>query len=143
MQSTRDGRDVHEAHFILYVRDQVASASYYARILDREPFLDVPGMTEFALSDGSILGLMPVGSAKRLLGSSVFPSSSDVPKAELYLVVEDAAAHHHRALAGGGVELSPLEMRDWGHRAAYSLDPDGHVLAFAERPVSVDGEAPK
>jgi len=31
------------------------------------------------------------------------------------------------------MELSGVENRDWGHRAAYSLDPDGHVLAFAEQ----------
>jgi hypothetical protein len=28
--------------------------------------------------------------------------------------------------------ISALEDRDWGQRVAYSLDPDGHVLAFAE-----------
>ena len=31
-------------------------------------------------------------------------------------------------------ELDPLRARDWGHLAAYSLDPDGHVLAFAAAP---------
>jgi len=25
-----------------------------------------------------------------------------------------------------------VESRDWGDRAGYCLDPDGHVLAFAE-----------
>ena len=28
-------------------------------------------------------------------------------------------------------ELSPMGLRSWGHLAAYCLDPDGHVLAFA------------
>ncbi len=58
--------------------------------------------------------------------------AGDIPRAELYLRVDDAAAYHARALAHGAVELSPLVDRDWGDRAAYSLDPDGHVLAFAE-----------
>ena len=35
------------------------------------------------------------------------------------------------ALAAGAKELSPMGLRSWGHLAAYCLDPDGHVLAFA------------
>ena len=48
-----------------------------------------------------------------------------------YLVVENPAAFYSRAIAAGARELSPLALRDWGHTAAYCLDPDGHVLAFA------------
>lgn len=54
-----------------------------------------------------------------------------IPRAELYLRVANASELHQRALAAGAVELSPMLLRDWGHQAAYSLDPDGHVLAFA------------
>jgi len=53
------------------------------------------------------------------------------PRAELYLVVDDVAAHHRRALAVGGKELDPPRARDWGDLAGYVLDPDGHVIAFA------------
>ncbi len=48
-----------------------------------------------------------------------------------YLMVDDPAAYHARSLASGGSELSPLLARDWGDKAAYSSDPDGHILAFA------------
>jgi hypothetical protein len=122
-----------EAYFILYVSDQAESALYYGEVLDRKPILDVPGITEFELRDGSILGLIPVQSAGRLLGKSLFRSSSKVPKAELYLVVDDPGICHQRALDRGATELSPMQLRDWGHRAAYSMDHDGHVLAFAEK----------
>ena len=37
-----------------------------------------------------------------------------------------------RALDAGVVELGAMAVRDWAHRAAYNLDPDGHVLVFAE-----------
>jgi catechol 2,3-dioxygenase-like lactoylglutathione lyase family enzyme len=47
------------AMFILYVRDQQTSRDFYARTLGLEPVLDVPGMTEFQLTDSAILGLMP------------------------------------------------------------------------------------
>jgi uncharacterized glyoxalase superfamily protein PhnB len=57
-----------------------------------------------------------------------------IPRSEVYLLVDDPDTFHHRALSSGALELSPLAERDWGDLAAYSLDPDGHVLVFA-RPV--------
>ena len=122
------------AHFILYVADQKASAAFYTQVLGSKPQLDVPGMTEFALNDGAVLGLMPQAGIKRLLGDKLPDpaKAGGIPRAELYLIVEDPAGHHKRALANGAKELSPLLPRDWGHKAAYSLDPDGHVLAFAQ-----------
>ena len=123
-----------EVHIILYVADQDRATAFYARALACEPVLNVPGMTEFELRPGLRLGLMPVAGARRLLGVHG-PSPGEPagpPRAELYLVVPDAALCHARALAAGAVEVSAFARRDWGHRAAYALDPDGHVLAFAE-----------
>ena len=120
------------AHFILYVADQAASARFYEKVLGQKPALDVPGMTEFHLNDGCVLGLMPAAGIKRLLPKLPDPAGR-VPRAELYLLVEDPASFHKRALENGAKELSPLAKRDWGHEAAYSLDPNGHVLAFARK----------
>lgn len=109
-----------------------ASAAFFRRVLGRAPRLDVPGMTEFELGPGAILGLMPEAGIVRLLGESVNPArAGGAPRAELYVLVDDPAAYHARALAAGGRELSPLAARDWGHDAAYCADLDGHVLAFA------------
>lgn len=122
-----------KAHLILYVSDQKLSAVFYARVLALKPRLDVPGMTEFELGEGAVLGLMPAAGIKRLLGA-VLPDpalGAGIPRAELYLITEDPGGCHRRALVAGAKELSPLARRDWGHEAAYSLDPDGHVLAFA------------
>jgi len=41
-------------------------------------------------------------------------------------------AFHNRAISSGAKELSSLSKRPWGDMAAYSLDPDGHVLVFAK-----------
>ncbi len=119
-------------HFILYVHDQAASARFYRAVFEQAPRLDVPGMTEFALGD-AVLGLMPEAGIRRLLGDALPDpkQARGVPRAEVYLMVDDPAQHHRRALAAGGRELSPLTPRDWGHEAAYALDLDGHVLAFA------------
>lgn len=128
---------VRRAHYILFVSDQRASARFFARVLLREPSLDVPGMTEFDLRDGAVLGLMPEAGIKRLLGERL-PDPAlarGVPRGEIYLLVDDPAAYHARALEAGAKELSPLLDRDWGHRASYCLDADGHVVAFATEAV--------
>ena len=122
------------AYFILYVADQHRSQRFYASVLGEPARLDVPGMTEFDLPGGAVLGLMPEAGIRRLLGEKLPDPAmaAGAPRAELYLLVDDPAAHHARAVAAGARELSPLAARDWGHSAAYSLDPDGHVLAFAK-----------
>jgi uncharacterized glyoxalase superfamily protein PhnB len=107
--------------------------SFYRRVLNLEPTLDVPGMTEFSLATECVLGLMPVAGIRRLLGDALPDpaAAAGIPRCEVYLRVDDPAAYHHRALEAGAIELSPLAPRDWGDEAAYSLDPDGHVIAFA------------
>ena len=122
-----------KAHLIFYVSNQKLSSTFYTRVLDLQPQLDVSGMTEFRLGEGAILGLMPAAGIKRLLGDRLPDpnNAAGVPRAELYLLTDDPGAYHRRALDNGAKELSALSPRDWGHEAAYSLDPDGHVLAFA------------
>lgn len=114
----------------------IAACAFYSRVLAVKPTLDVPGMTELPLGAGesAILGLMPESGVTRLLGPHVDPSMLNSPgRAELYLLVDDPAAYHRRAVAAGGRELSPLATRDWAHLAAYSVDLDGYVVAFARR----------
>ncbi|EKD83209.1 MAG: hypothetical protein ACD_39C00818G0001 [uncultured bacterium] len=122
-----------KANFILYVADQKLSTEFYAAVLGRQPDLNVPGMTEFQLSDHCVLGLMPEAGIKRLLGDRLpDPASArGIPRAEVYLTVAEPEAYHQRALASGALELSPFALRNWGDEVAYSLDPDGHVLCFA------------
>lgn len=122
-----------KAHYILYVADKAKSTTFYSDVLGMEPRIDVPGMTEFDLSDSAILGLMPELGIRRLLGANL-PDPAVIfaaPRCEMYLIVESPDAYHQRALAAGALELSEPSVRSWGHRAAYSLDLDGHVIAFA------------
>lgn len=122
------------AHFILYVSDQARSATFYEAVLDAGPRLNVPGMTEFDLAPGAVLGLMPEAGIKRLLGAGLPDpaGAAGVPRAELYLLVANASEYYARAVGAGARELSPVTPRDWGHAAGYVMDPDGHVVAFAE-----------
>ena len=124
---------VERAHLIFFVADQEVSTAFHRAVLDTPPTLDVPGMTEFVLPGGNVLGLMPQANIDRLLGHAVtgLADPASVPRAELYLVVDDPEAYLARAIAAGARELSPLAPRDWGHLAGYCTDPDGHVIAFA------------
>jgi uncharacterized glyoxalase superfamily protein PhnB len=101
-------------------------------------------MTEFLLTEQTTLGIMPITSIKRLLQDLPDPDKGrGIPRAEVYLTVDNPAAYHQRSLEQGARELSPLCRRNWGDEAAYSLDPDGHVLVFAsafQRPMT---EEPK
>jgi uncharacterized protein len=126
---------VRRVEFILYVADQGVAARFYSAVLQLQPAVDVPGMTELPLPGGATLGLMPGAGIKRLLGDTIDDPSkaAGVPRAELYLTVDDPSGYHARALAAGARELTPLAARDWGDDVAYSLDPDGHVIAFARR----------
>jgi histidine triad (HIT) family protein len=119
-------------HFILFVRDQERARVFYEASLGVAPRLHVPGMTEFGLPGGAVLGLMPEAGIRRLLPALADPSlAQGGPRAETYLVVGSPSACLARALEAGATELSPVRPRDWGDDVGYGLDPDGHVLAFA------------
>lgn len=123
-----------QTEFILYVADQARSRDFYRAVLAMEPSLDVPGMTEFDMG-GCKLGLMPEAGIARIVTPALpHPDKAHgVPRCELYLLVASAAEVASRCYAACAVEVSPLVERDWGHRVAYFADPDGHVLAIAER----------
>ena len=109
-------------HFILYVQDQLRSTSFYTALLGLEPTLNVPGMTEFELPGGSVLGLMPEnGIAKIISGPLPHPSTANgTPRCAC-----------ERAKQAGARLIDGAKDRDWGHRTAYFVDPDGHVIALA------------
>ena len=120
-------------HFILYVKDQEKSKEFYSTVLDQTPSLHVPGMTEFRINSSTVLGLMPEKGIQKLLGDKL-PNPEQahgIPRTEVYLEVDRPSLFHERSIKAGGKELSKLEERGWGATVAYSMDPDGHVLAFA------------
>ncbi|HBS89061.1 MAG TPA: lactoylglutathione lyase [Bacteroidales bacterium] len=120
---------------ILYVSDLKASCEFYQKIFRKAPDLNVPGMTEFIISDNSKIGLMPNnGIAKILSGNTPHPDSGNgIPRCELYLVVEDVMLEFENAIKNGAKLVSPVVDRDWGDKVCYFSDPDGHIIAFAER----------
>lgn len=122
-----------QVEFILYVSNQPGSRDFYKAVLQTEPSLDVPGMTEFELNESCKLGLMPeAGIAKILSGKTKNPAEGNgIPRCELYLNVSNIAEYFERAIKAGAGEVSPAQKRDWGDIVGYVSDPDGHIIAFA------------
>ena len=120
---------------ILYVADQNKSKEFYKKVLDLEPILDVPGMTEFQISENHKLGLMPETGIENILQESV-PSprtGNGIPRCELYLLVDNPKRYFKRALEHKAKLVSELALRNWGDFVGYVADLDGNVLAFAQK----------
>jgi uncharacterized glyoxalase superfamily protein PhnB len=124
-----------EIEFILYVSDQKKSTVFYEQLLQIKPSLNVPGMTEFELTDNVKLGLMSEnGIAKIISDKMPHPNTGNgIPRCELYLKVESAEQYIEKGIQLGGKEISKLENRDWGDKVGYISDLDGHVIAFVEK----------
>jgi uncharacterized glyoxalase superfamily protein PhnB len=126
---------VRKTEIILYVRDQPSARRFYEDLFRRKADLDVPGMTEFVLSESCTLGIMPGSGIKKILGNKT-PHPDDghgIPRCELYLLVYNAAAECNHAQSIGATLISPLSDRDWGDKVCYFSDLDGHIIAFAEK----------
>lgn len=127
--------NIKQFEVILYVANQQKSRDFYSIILQKEPVLDVPGMTEFNLMEGLKLGLMPEnGIAQILSDKTPHPNSGNgIPRCELYLLSEDIEGDYKRSILAGAIEISKIQDRDWGDTVGYVSDPDGHIIAFARR----------
>lgn len=123
-----------QTQFILYVANQEQSSLFYSALLVMEPTLHVLGMTEFTLSENCKLGLMPEDGIAKILGNETpHPKTGNgVPRCELYLKVKDAPSYLKKGLELGAKPISDFQQRDWGDKAGYIVDFDGHILAFAE-----------
>jgi len=74
------------------------------------------------------------GIAKILSTAMPHPDNGNgIPRCELYLYVENIQFEFDNAIKIGAKLISPIANRDWGDRVCYFSDPDGHIIAFAER----------
>ncbi len=56
--------------------------------------------------------------------------SGSLPTQSPYIVVEDADAHHDRAVKAGAKVVYALRTEDYGGRGYSCLDPEGHLWNF-------------
>lgn len=128
-------KHIQNTQIILYVDDQEASSRFYQKLFRRKPELNVPGMTEFHISQNCKIGLMPNNGIARILdGKTPHPASGNgIPRCELYFCVENIRLEFDNALLSGAKLISPISDRDWGDKVCYFADIDGHIIAFAEK----------
>lgn len=121
--------------FILYVSNQQESTLFYEYLFQQKAILNVPGMTEFQLSENVKLGLMPNDGIAKILGNKTpHPTKGNgIPRCELYIKVPNPQAYMLRGIEKGAILVSNLEPRDWGDAVGYIADINGHILAFAEQ----------
>jgi predicted enzyme related to lactoylglutathione lyase len=122
-------------HFIIYVKDQQRSKEFYKNLLQIEPVLDVPGMTEFEVSYCCKLGIMPEDGISKII-SPPLPhprEGTGIPRCEIYLSVKDCSNYYERAIKLGAGIVHPVKKRDWGDTVGYVSDFDGHIIAFAQK----------
>ena len=126
---------MNEIAFIIYVKDQEKSKIFYENVLQIEPSLHVPGMTEFKLADNVKLGIMPENGIAKIISTKLpHPNKgSGIPRCELYLKVKKPKEYISKGIELGGKEISEFQKRDWGDTVGYISDLDGHILAFAEK----------
>ena len=74
------------------------------------------------------------GDGRLMLSSSRGDDGSGYPdqtgRGWLYVVVEDADAHHERAQAAGARIVKELSDQDYGSRDYSALDPEGNFWSF-------------
>ena len=124
-----------KTYFIIYVENFEKTKIFYEVLLDIKPIVDEPGMCEYELPNGATLGIMPNSSLEKLFGSDyiVNEKKKSTPKFELYFQVDDPEAFHKKAKQLGALELRKFKKMDWGDKVAYSINHDGHILAFAAK----------
>lgn len=108
----------------LYAADLAAARTWYAEVLDVEPYFERPGYVEFRVGDYQHeLGLIDSRYAPQ--GAADGPSGAVV-----YWHVDDVSAALERLRALGAKEYQPLTERGAGFVTAAVTDPFGNVLGI-------------
>jgi uncharacterized glyoxalase superfamily protein PhnB len=123
-----------KVHTILTVNDLHKSKMFYRLVFDLDPIVDEENIVEFELNDSFVLGLQLSSLTEKLFDQEVAAKFNllKTSSAEIYIQCDNAEAMHQKALQFGCLELSPFQERYWGQSVAYSVNHDGHVLAFAK-----------
>jgi predicted enzyme related to lactoylglutathione lyase len=121
---------------IFAVEDLSRSLEFYERAFawPRNPRIDFANYVDLHPPDGGSLGLYERDGFAATVGAEPADTPAGrVPPAYLYVRVDDASATVSALEAAGGRSLSPLTTREWGEDAAWFADPDGNVVAIAQR----------
>jgi uncharacterized glyoxalase superfamily protein PhnB len=124
-------------------RDAAAAIEWLCRAFGFEKHLVVPGDAGTIAHAQLVLGngMITLGSARDDAWGTLVQPPLDRGGATgaVYVVVDDADAHHARAAAAGAEIVEPLEDKDYGGRGYGCRDLEGHVGASARTTRGPDG----
>lgn len=126
---------------ILAVADVTRARDFYERAFawPRNPLVDYANYVEYLPPDGGAVGLYRrEGFAGEVGAEPVELGGERIASSYLYLRVDDVESTVAALGDAGARPLSPLAERAWGERAAWFADPDGNVLAVAQRVPTAD-----
>ena len=118
---------------IFAVADLARSRAFYERAFGWRAGVVTPSYVELATGSTSVGLYARSGFAQNTGQPAQAAPSIGTTSAELYVHVDDARAAADRVLAAGGRPLDDVRRRPWGDVAAYFADPDGNVVAVAQR----------
>lgn len=124
-----------DIELILYVKDVETSKEFYKKLFRINPTLDLPTISEFNISPNFKFAIMLNDSISKIISKDLpHPKEGNgIPRCELYLSVKNIEFEYENAICSGAKLISPILDRDWGDRVCYFADPDGHIIAFAEK----------
>ena len=124
----------------LRYHDAPAAIDWLCRAFGFERHLVVPGEQDGVIAHAQLRfgnGMVMLGSAGKHGGA--FDELMTTPREiggrntqSAYVIVEDPAAHHARALAAGAEIVLPLEKKDYGGSGYSCRDLEGHVWSFGD-----------
>lgn len=125
---------INKVHIILDTKDLSKSKMFYSILFDTQPIVEDNNIVEFEIVPGFIIGLQTRELKEKIFDPDIYSkySRESGSGSEIYIECDNAESMHRKALSLGCLELSPFTRMDWGHRAGYSINHDGHILAFAE-----------
>ena len=122
---------------IFAVSDVARASDFYDRAFawPRNPLVEgFTNYVEYLIPGGGALGVYARDAFAAEVGAEpVAIDEGRVSSTYLYVRVDDVDRAVTAIEAAGGRALSALADRAWGERAAWFADPDGNVVAVAQR----------
>ncbi len=115
-------------YVILFVNDIQRSIAFYRDVVGLPFKFTEAGYAEFA-TEGTKFALYERARLPWLIGREGVAGG---PFGEVAFLVEDVDAEAERVRGASAAILSGPVDRPWGHRTLHVLDPDGHVVEFAQ-----------
>jgi catechol 2,3-dioxygenase-like lactoylglutathione lyase family enzyme len=99
------------------------SRAFYERLLAIEADDTVPRRLYFHCGDVIVAVI-----DREVEGDAPFHAAPE----PVYFATGDVDAARARAVDAGALDVSEVEVRPWGERSFYCLDPDGNPLCFVD-----------